>query len=106
MPSILIDGQADGAVLYAAPGKGMFIRVSGIDLTAASQGIVSLKSGTTEIWATQAMNNVTGVGGIVIPVDKERTLDCAPGQPLVLGNPSGVTLKGSLQVEVFGNPWI
>lgn len=106
MPTILIDGQADGAVLQAAPGKGMFIRVSGLDLTAASQGVIALKSGTTEIWSTEAMNNSTGVGGIVVNVDRERTLDCAPGQALVFGNPSGITVKGSVQVEVFGNPWI
>ena len=106
MPSILIEGQADGAILYPAPGKAMFIRVTGLDMTSAGQGFVTLKSGTTEIWSTASMDNASQAGGIVLNVNKERTLDCAPGQALVFGNPSGITVKGSVQIEIFGNPWI
>lgn len=104
MPAIDVN-NVDGDELWPAPSQFQFIRVIGGDLTSTGDaGEVSLKSNTTIKWRTQAM---TAEGlGITLNVDRERTIDCNPGEALKLGVSAGggVTIKGSLQIIVLGRP--
>lgn len=105
MPSLKVS-NVDGDELVAAPSAYQFIRVIGLDLTASGDAdAVSLKSNTTEIWNTYAMNKSDG-GGISMNVDPNRTIDCLPGQALKLGVGAGggVTIKGSIEYVVKGRP--
>lgn len=105
MPSLKIS-NVDGDTLVAAPSAYQFIRVIGLDLTASGDADnVSLKSDTTVIWDTYAMNRSDG-GGIALNIDPNRTIDCAPGKALKLavGAGGGVTIKGSIEYVIKGRP--
>lgn len=103
MPSLAISA-VDGATLVAAPSAFQFIRVIGLDLTASADADnVSLKSDSTVIWETYAMNRTDG-GGIVLNVDPNRTIDCLPGQALKLGVGNGATIKGTIEWVCKGRP--
>ena len=103
MPSVVVNTSTDGTQLVAAPAAGCFIRVNGLDLTAAGGAVVvGLKSNnTTTIWTTEAMN-ATGANGIVLNVDKHRTIDCNPGESLNLGLSAAVTVQGTIEYTVLG----
>lgn len=103
MPNLLVDTSTDGATLVAAPNSRQFIRVTGLNLTADGQVTVSLKSNSTTIWKTYAMNDPSVKGGIVIPVE-QMTVDCAPGEALVIGLSAAVAVAGSLQYVIHGPP--
>ncbi len=103
MPSLPVS-NTDGATLVAAPPRGQFIRVLGLDLTCSTDNTtMSLKSNSTVIWSTDAANK-TGGGGITINVDENRTMDCVPSDPLVLGVGGGGTVKGSIEYVILGLP--
>lgn len=100
MPTVTFTGQADGATLVAAPAAGCFIRVTGGELSsAAAINLVSLKSDSTVIWQTENMK-ATPFGAAIL-IDKERTVDAAPGAALKLGASSG-SVTGNLQYEIYG----
>lgn len=104
MPSLLVDTNTDGTTLIAAPTARMFIRVLGIDLTADGQVEVTLKSGSTVIWKTYSTNDATVKGGIVLNTDMVRDLDCAPGEALVLGLDGAVSVAGTIEYTIYGQP--
>jgi hypothetical protein len=100
MPTQTFDGQADGATLIAAPAAGCFIRVLGGELSSPSAIVtVSLKSDTTVIWETKVMGATPFAASM--NVDKERTVDCAPGQALKLGASAGA-VSGQLEYVIYG----
>lgn len=103
MPSLHVS-NVDGDTLVAAPSSMQFIRVIGGDLTASAQSVVSLKSDTTVIWDTYAMDDPNSLGGIALNVARDRTIDCAPGKALKLGVSTMATVKGSLEYIVLGLP--
>jgi hypothetical protein len=105
MPSLVVNSSTDGQQLVAAPGARRFIRVIGLDLTAGSAvAPVSLKSNnTTVIWETQAMGG-SSAGGIVLNVDRERTIDCNPNESLNLGLNTSVTVQGTIEYIILGPP--
>ncbi len=97
MPSVKVN-DVDGAELWPAPNAFQFIRCVGLDLTTSTaDAIISLKSGSTEIWSTAK-------GGAALNIDPSRTLDCANGEALVLGVTGGATVRGSIEVVVKGRP--
>jgi hypothetical protein len=104
MPNLLVDTNADGHELVPAPGAYQFIRVIGLNLTAAAPVVVTLKSGSTVIWKSYAMDDANSLGGIVIPTDENNTIDCAPGQALNLGLSGTVGVAGSIEYVVKGRP--
>src|SRR5271154_4786167 len=105
MPTVPFSTSSDSSQLVAAPGKGQFIRVIGGDFSSsAAASTVSLKSGSTVIWESAALAGSSG-GRIALNVDKERTIDCAPGTALNLGT-SSTTITGSVEYVVMGTPLI
>lgn len=100
MPNVTFDAQADGATLVASPAAGCFIRVMGGELSSPAAIVtVTLKSNTTVVWETKKMGATPFAAEIT--VDSQRTIDCAPGQPLLLGASAGA-VSGNLQYEVYG----
>lgn len=102
MASLLVDTNTDGATLVAAPGSRQFIRVLSLNLTADGQVEVSLKSDTTVVWKTYAMDDPATKGGIVLP--PRQVIDCAPGEALKLGLSGAVGVAGSLEYLILGPP--
>lgn len=96
MPSLVITAGADGDTLVPAPNAYNHIRVIGLDFTGSADGMtMGLKSNTTTIWNT--------LKNIVLNVDRNRTIDCAPGEALKLAA-SGGTVTGSIEYIVLGRP--
>lgn len=103
MPSLAI-ANINGDTLVAAPSTGQLIRVIGLDLTCSTDNtIMGLKSNAATIWSTGAANK-TGGGGIALNVDRERTIDCVPGDPLKLYVSTGGTVYGSIEYVILGKP--
>lgn len=100
MPNVTFDAQADGATLVAAPATGCIIRVLGGELSTPSAIVtVTLKSDTTVIWETKKLGATPFA--VEFNVDKERTVDCAPGKALKLGASAGA-VSGQLEYVVLG----
>lgn len=103
MPAAVVDTSTDGTVLVAAPsaslGVSRRIVILGFDLTSIEAVIVSLKSGSTTIWTTQAMNGTTG-GGIEVPVSNDSDLMCDPGTALTIGLSAAKTVKGTIRYAI------
>lgn len=99
MPTIAIDTSTDDSTLVAAPSQSMGVDrrivILGLDLTAAGQVDVTLKSNSTTIWPTNSMDATTG-GGIVLPISDDRDLMCSPGEALKIGLSAAVNVKGSI----------
>ena len=102
MPNLPINTSTDGATLVAAPTARLFIRVLSLNLTAEADVDVTLKSNTTVIWYTKAMAGATTGAGIVLPPN--QVIDCTPGEALVIGLSGAVTVQGSLEYAIYGQP--
>jgi hypothetical protein len=101
MPTIPVNTSTNDTILVPAPQPNQFIRVLGFDLTASSAVNISLKSGSTVIYGPTYATNVAG-GGLVLNIDPNRDLDCAPGQPLKIGLSASATVGGSLTYVIKG----
>lgn len=103
MPAAVVDTSTDGDTLVAAPSQAMGVDrrivILGYDLTAAGQVDVALKSNTTTIASTNAMDSTTG-GGLVMPVSDDSDLMCAPGEALKIGLSAAVNVKGTIRYAV------
>lgn len=105
MPALFVDTSTDGATLVAAPSAPRcFIRVNGLNLTANGAVTVSLKSNTTTIWKTYITSDPAVKGGIVLPVDGNQTIDCAPGEALNIGLSAAVAVTGTIEYVIYGPP--
>lgn len=102
MASLVINGSTDGATLVAAPTARLFIRVVSLNLTAEADVDVTLKSNSTIIWATKAMGGATTGAGIVLA--PYQVIDCVPGEALVIGLSGSVTVQGSMEYVILGQP--
>lgn len=102
MASLYINTNTDGDTLVAAPGSRQFIRVRNLNITADDQVQITLKSNTTVIWGTYATDDTNSLGGIVLPPG--QVIDCAPGEALKIGLSGAVSVRGSLEYLVLGQP--
>ena len=102
MPWQKLDAVSDGTTLVAAPPTGQFIRVIGLNFSSPSAIVtVTLKSNSTVIWETKNMG--ASPFGERVPTDPNNTIDCVPGDPLVLGA-SGGAVSGGLEYVIYGKP--
>jgi hypothetical protein len=105
MPVLQISVAATGdQPLLAAPGPRQFIRILGGEISSVTaQATSSLKSGaSTTIWKSAGLNTVNS--NVVLNVDRERTLDCNPGEALNMNNSGAGQVTGTLEYVIYGAP--
>jgi len=103
MPAAVVNTSTDGDILVAAPSQSMGVDrrivILGFDLTSVEAVIVSLKSGSTVLWTSNAMNNSTG-GGIEVPISNDSDMMCAAGVALTIGLSAAKTVKGTIRYAI------
>ncbi len=100
MATVAVDTSTDGDTVIPAPGDGKQIQIDSWDLTSADAVIVSLQSGSTVLWSTNATNIAGGGAGIVVPYSPSRTIVADTNTPVTIGLSDAINVLGTIDYHV------